>query len=148
MSDGGCIAWSTEARTNFEENQMAVEGRGIQSIEVGGRILNALIELGRPTMLRDLASKADMTAAQAHSYLVSYRKMGLVEQETTSGRYLLGPMALQLGLVRMRALDPLRIASDVASRLSEETGFMVTVTVWGLTVRPLCRSMKQLTPSM
>ncbi|QDM27424.1 IclR family transcriptional regulator [Tardiphaga sp. vice304] len=110
---------------------MAVEGRGIQSIEVGGRILNALIELGRPTMLRDLASKADMTAAQAHSYLVSYRKMGLVEQETTSGRYLLGPMALQLGLVRMRALDPLRIASDVASGLSEETGFMVTVTVWG-----------------
>jgi DNA-binding IclR family transcriptional regulator len=110
---------------------MTVEGRGIQSIEVGGKILNALIELGRPTMLRDLAARADMTAAQAHSYLVSYRKMGLVEQESTSGRYLLGPMALQLGLVRMRALDPLRVAGDVASRLSEKTGFMITVSVWG-----------------
>ena len=115
---------------------MMVEGRGIQSIEVGGRILNALIELGRPTMLRDLAALAEMTPAQAHSYLVSYRKMGLVEQEATSGRYLLGPMALQLGLVRMRALAPLRIAADIASRLSEETGFMVTVSVWGASHGP------------
>jgi DNA-binding IclR family transcriptional regulator len=110
---------------------MTVEGRGVQSIEVGGRILTALIELGQPTMLRDLAAKAAMTSAQAHSYLVSYRKLGLVEQDPASGRYFLGPFALQLGLVRMRGSDALRMAGSVALQLSEKTGFMVTVTVWG-----------------
>src|ERR1700754_1218670 len=110
---------------------MKVEGRGVQSIEVGGRILTALIEFGQPTMLRDLAARAGMTSAQAHAYLVSYRKLGLVEQDPASGRYFLGPFALQLGLVRMRGTDPLRMASNVAVELSEKTGYMVTVTVWG-----------------
>jgi DNA-binding IclR family transcriptional regulator len=110
---------------------MKVEGRGVQSIEVGGRILTALIEFGQPTMLRDLAARAAMTSAQAHAYLVSYRKLGLVEQEATSGRYFLGPFALQLGLARMRGADPLRMASKVAIELSENTGYMVTVAVWG-----------------
>jgi DNA-binding IclR family transcriptional regulator len=110
---------------------MSIEGRGIQSIEVGGRILTALIEFGQPTMLRDLAARASMASAQAHSYLVSYRKLGLVEQDPASGRYFLGPLALQLGLVRMRGSDPLRMAGNVAMQLAESTGFMVTVTVWG-----------------
>lgn len=110
---------------------MKVEGRGVQSIEVGGRILTALIELGQPTMLRDLAARAGMTSAQAHAYLVSYRKMGLVEQNPANGHYFLGPLALQLGLVRMRGSDPLRMASNVAIELSEASGYMVTVTVWG-----------------
>ncbi|WP_315833708.1 IclR family transcriptional regulator [Bradyrhizobium prioriisuperbiae] len=110
---------------------MKVEGRGVQSIEVGGRILTALIELGQPTMLRDLAARAGMTSAQAHAYLVSYRKLGLVEQNPANGHYFLGPLALQLGLVRMRGSDPLRMASDTSIELSEATGYMVTVTVWG-----------------
>ncbi|MGO4713831.1 IclR family transcriptional regulator [Bradyrhizobium sp. 2TAF24] len=110
---------------------MTVEGRGVQSIEVGGRILVALIEFGQPTMLRDLAARAGMTSAQAHAYLVSYRKLGLVEQDPASGRYFLGPLALQLGLVRMRGTDPLRMASTVATDISEKTGYMVTVSVWG-----------------
>ena len=32
-----------------------VTSRGVQSIEVGGRILAAMVQAGRPLMLRDLA---------------------------------------------------------------------------------------------
>ena len=76
----------------------AVEGRGVQSVEVGARILRALVELGAPAMLRDVATKAAVAPAQAHAYLVSFRNAGLVEQDPSTGRYLLGPFALQLGL--------------------------------------------------
>jgi DNA-binding IclR family transcriptional regulator len=108
-----------------------VAGRGVQSIEVGGRLLQALVQAGQPMMLRDIASGADVTPAQAHAYLVSFRKLGLVEQDAATGRYQLGPFALQLGLARMRAFNPLRFAGEAAARLSAELGLMVTVTVWG-----------------
>jgi len=38
-----------------------VKSRGIQSIEVGGRLLEALARVGEPMMLRDLAREAAMT---------------------------------------------------------------------------------------
>ena len=38
-----------------------MKSRGIQSIEVGGRLLEALARVGEPMMLRDLAREAGMT---------------------------------------------------------------------------------------
>ena len=109
---------------------MTIKGRGVQSIEVGGRILTVLAAEGRPMMLRDLAQKADLTPAQAHAYLLSFRRLELVEQDD-SGRYRIGPFALNLGIVRMRSFDPLKIATQDLSQLSEETGMMAMIVVLG-----------------
>jgi len=108
-----------------------VAGRGVQSIEVGGRVLSVLAVARRPLMLRDIAVGADLTPAQAHAYLLSFRKIGLVEQTTPSGLYQLGPFALQLGLARLRSVNALRLAGDAVVELANELGLMVTVTVWG-----------------
>ncbi len=110
---------------------MDVPGRGVQSVEVGGRILAMMAAAGGPVMLRDIASGAKVPPAQAHAYLVSFRKIGLVEQDGASGRYQLGPLALDLGLARLRSLNPLRLAGDAAAELAAELGLMVTLTVWG-----------------
>lgn len=107
------------------------EGRGVQSIEVGGRLLAAMVTFGKPAMLRDLAALANVTPAQAHAYLVSFRKIGLIEQDPVGGRYFLGPFALRLGLTRMRQHVPLKIAGQAAIDLAAETGMMVTIAVWG-----------------
>ena len=64
------------AMTSNESNQ-----RGIGSIEVGGRILQILADAAQPVMLRDLAEAAKIAPGQAHAYLVSLRKLDLVEQE-------------------------------------------------------------------
>lgn len=108
-----------------------IAGRGVQSIEVGGRVLAAMASAGKPLMLRDIALAADLASAQAHAYLVSFRKIGLVEQVDGSALYQLGPFALQLGLARMRSVDALRLASLAAPAFAAELGLMVTVTVWG-----------------
>ncbi len=106
-------------------------GRGVQAIEVGGRLLTAMVAAGRPAMLRDLARAAGLTPAQAHAYFRSFRAIGLVEQDAATGRYGLGPFALQLGMARLRSFDPLRMAGQAASALHAETGLMVALLVWG-----------------
>ena len=90
---------------------MAKKSRGIQSIEVGGELLRALARSGEPMMLRDLAREAGMAPAKAHPYLVSFSRIGLIEQAQTTGRYEIGALALELGLVNLRRLSPVRIAT-------------------------------------
>lgn len=104
--------------------------RGIQSIEIGSALLVELARKIRPTALKDLANAAGMTAGKAHPYMVSFLKVGFVTQ-TDAGHYELGPLALQLGLARLRRMDPVREASPLIEELAEETGQSVAVAVWG-----------------
>ncbi|WP_142846443.1 IclR family transcriptional regulator [Telmatospirillum sp. J64-1] len=113
------------------EEDRQKDRRGIQSIEVGGRILQALARSGLPMMLKDLAREAGMSAAKAHPYLVSFGKIGLIEQDPLTGRYEVGPLALQLGLVSLQRLDPVRIASGAIAALSSRIGHSVAIAVWG-----------------
>ena len=107
------------------------EARGVQSIELGARLLKALVDEGEPIMLKDLARIAGFAPAQAHAYLVSYRKIGLVEQDAATGRYMLGRFAMDVGITRMQTTDPMRLARDAVIALSEETGLIVALVVWG-----------------
>lgn len=120
-----------ELDTDSQESGGEKERRGIQSIEVGGQLLLALGEHGRPMALRDLARAANMPPGKAHPYLVSYSKLGLVTQEPSNGFYWLGPTAIQLGLVSLRMLNPVRDATPFANQLAQETGHSVALSVWG-----------------
>src|SRR5215472_4507211 len=110
---------------------MSTEQRGIGSVEVGGQLLRVLTEADGPMMLRDLAASAGMTAAKAHPYMVSYMRLGLVEQDRASGRYELGPLALQMGLASMRRLNPVRIATEAIAELVVRINQTVALSVWG-----------------
>lgn len=82
-------------------------------------------------MLRDLARDAGMPAAKAHRYLVSYMRMGLVEQDANSGRYDLGHFALELGLAGLARLDPVRLAAPILDDLCEAIEETVALAMWG-----------------
>ena len=105
--------------------------RGIQSVEVGGALLVALAHEGRPLALKDLAQAAGMASAKAHPYLASFIKLGLVAQESEGGRYGLGPLAMQLGLISLQQYDPVRLATPAIEALAEELGQTVAIAVWG-----------------
>jgi DNA-binding IclR family transcriptional regulator len=107
------------------------ESRGIQSIEVGGRLLRALVHVGRPMPLKDLAREADMTPAKAHPYLASFGKIGLIEQDPGTGHYGLGPLALQVGLISLQQVDPIRLASAELPALARAVGQTVGIAIWG-----------------
>ncbi|HMV19769.1 MAG: IclR family transcriptional regulator [Betaproteobacteria bacterium] len=114
---------------------MATKGprqrQGIQSIELGFDLLRTLSAAGRPMMLRDLAAGAGMPPAKAHRYLVSLLRVGIVSQDPSSGRYDLGPAALELGLAGLGRLDPVRLAGPVLEALCESLNETVALAVWG-----------------
>jgi DNA-binding IclR family transcriptional regulator len=105
--------------------------RGIQSIEVGGQLLRALVHHGRPMALKALAREAGMSPAKAHPYLVSFGRLGLIEQDRTSGHYLLGPLALQLGLISLQQANPVHVATPLIIELAQHIGHTVAIAVWG-----------------
>ena len=107
------------------------EQRGIQSVEVGGRLLLALAHEGRPMALKDLAQAAGMAPPKAHPYLVSFGKLGLIAQDDASGHYGLGPLAMQLGLISLQQSDPVRLASAQLPGLAQAVGHTVGLAVWG-----------------
>lgn len=120
--------------------------RGIQSIEVGGQLLRALVHHGRPMALKDLAREADMTAAKAHPYMVSFGRLGLIEQDRASGHYLLGPLALQLGLISLQQADPVHIATPLIGALAQQTGHTVALAVWGARGATIVRTAESPSP--
>jgi DNA-binding IclR family transcriptional regulator len=104
--------------------------QGIQSIEIGNRLLVALTAASHPIMLRDLAAAARMPASKAHRYLVSLARAGLVEQDSDSGRYDLGPFALELGLAALGRLDAVTVASQALRGLADDIEQTVALAVW------------------
>lgn len=107
------------------------EQRAVQSVEVGGRLLMALANSPAPMALKDLAAAADLPPSRAHPYLVSFGKLGLIEQLQGSGAYALGPAALQLGLTYLYQLDPMKPVNAAAKALAASTGQAVAIAVWG-----------------
>lgn len=107
------------------------EGRGVQSIEIGTQLLEAFVARDEPMMLKELAAMAGIAPAQAHPYLVSLRNLGMVEKNGQTGRYQLGPFALDLAVTRMRTVDPMQLAGQAVVDLSLETGLTVLLSVWG-----------------
>ena len=104
---------------------------GIQSVEVGFVLLDALSQASGALMLRDLAAAAGMSAAKAHRYLVSFQRMGLVIQDPISTRYDLGPAALRLGLASLSRISAVKLARERMPALLAETGHVLAIAVWG-----------------
>ncbi len=109
-----------------------VEGKGIQSIDVGFRLIVSLLEAGRPMPLKDLAAAADMSPSKAHNYIVSFRRVRMISQDTETGHYMLGPIALDLGLVYLARRGGLSVA-ERAIQLIRERGKLSSglfVSIW------------------
>ncbi|WP_238368785.1 IclR family transcriptional regulator [Mesobacterium pallidum] len=105
--------------------------RGIQSIEVSGRILDALIISGEPMMLKDLAEAAGLKPAQCHAYLTSLKNVGLVHQDWATGHYSAGPAALRLGVSWLQSDSMTAQTVEELKAITEELGVMSLITVWG-----------------
>ncbi|WP_286882506.1 MULTISPECIES: IclR family transcriptional regulator [unclassified Cupriavidus] len=103
--------------------------RGIQSVEVGGRLLQALADARRPLPLAELAAAAQLAPAQAHTYLVSLMRLGLIKREHVDGYYEPGPLALRLGVMRLDNEPAYRAAVQRVRTLATDIGFNVAISL-------------------
>jgi DNA-binding IclR family transcriptional regulator len=117
--------------TEDHENAGNARRRGIQSIEIGMRILEALGASGGASSLSSLALAVDMPAPQVHRYLQSLITSGMARQDVASGRYDLGSAALRLGLIALARTDAFKIVDRVIDEFVERTGQTVQISALG-----------------
>ncbi len=110
---------------------MRSERKGIQSLEHGARLLEALVKSRKAMPLKALAAAAGMSASMAHRYLTSFIRTGLVEQDPVSTHYDLGALALKLGLAALSRTDCMQIADDEFRQLVERVDIDGHISVWG-----------------
>ena len=103
---------------------------GVQSIDVGMRVMMAITEFPGAVALKDVSARADMSPSRCHRYLVSLVRGGMAIQEPGSGHYNLGPAALRLGLAALRRLDVMHFADAALKTLQRQSGYTAMMTVW------------------
>ena len=100
-------------------------------------LLAALVDAGKPlTLLRDPGAGAGMTSAKAHPYLVSFIRVGLVQQDGATGQYELGPFALQMGLVSLQRLDRCASPCPRSPSCNPRSAIRWASPCWARTARP------------
>lgn len=120
------------------------EKKGIQSVEVGVRVVDALARAAGSLPLRDIGRLAGISASQAHRYLTSFQKSGLVVQDPATGHYGLGTLALRWGVAAMRQTDWFTLSSQALDRICERFDATGLLCVWG-EYGPTCVRLKRST---
>lgn len=105
--------------------------QGIQSVGIGLRVLDVLASLDGAAALGAIAQASDLSASQAHRYLVSLIAAGMARQDAATGRYELGPGALRLGLAALSRMDVFREAAIAIGDYVRETGRTVQMAALG-----------------
>src|ERR1700722_9006166 len=106
--------------------------RGIQSIEIGYRILACIEKSSRPQSLTEISKAVGMSHSKLQFYLISLTKTGLLSQDLETGRYMLGPSALRLGLSALMHVDALEITRKAMAGLLTRSGnHNIFLSVWG-----------------
>lgn len=113
------------------EEEIAPKRRaGIQSVEIGLNVLDALAGLGKPSALSAIVQRCGLSPSQTHRYLASLIVTGMARQDP-SGNYDLGPAALRLGLGALARTDIFQTADAAIARFVEETGRTVQIAALG-----------------
>ena len=107
------------------------EQRSIHSIEVGFRLIRVLEEARGKLALKTLSALADMPPGQAHLYLVSFMKLGLVVQDPATSHYGLGPYALQLGISALHQVNLADVARGPLEELHLRFELPTYISIWG-----------------
>jgi len=105
--------------------------RGIQSVEIGLRVLSTVAAFPRAAALSTIAQHAGLSPSQAHRYLTSLIAAGMVRQEARSGLYDLDSGAISIGLSALTRLDLFAMADQTFSAFACETGRTCLIAVWG-----------------
>lgn len=104
--------------------------KGVQSVDRAFDLLRVFEQSEQPLGVKDISEGSKMTPSQAHHYLVSLTRSGVIAQRP-DGRYELGVFTLQLGLAALKRLEPVERAVQAARAFRDETGEATFIALWG-----------------
>ena len=110
--------------------KLTIQRKGIQSVEIGVGVLNAVVRLGKAAALTEIARESGMSTSQTHRYLASFVNSGLLRQDIQSGLYDMASGAIRIGMAAMARLDIFAEAGKVVQEFVDSTGRTALITVW------------------
>lgn len=128
------------------ENKGTGTNGGIQSLDAALKVLTFMASQPGPISLSELAREVDMPPSKVHRYLASFVHAGLAEQGGRSGKYDLGPGAVQLGLAAISRHDFVNKPSAHLEELRDATGLTVLLSVWGASGATVVRWERAVSP--
>ncbi|MDQ0044703.1 IclR family transcriptional regulator [Variovorax boronicumulans] len=133
VSEASSVAKDKPAKRKFKPapSEEKAERRGIQSVEIGFTVLDAIRKAGGPISLSKIAEVTGLAVANTHYYMVSFQRVGLVQQDSDTGHYGLGTYALKLGVAALEQFDVYKLARPAMADISSRTGHTVFLGVWG-----------------
>ncbi|MEI4487898.1 IclR family transcriptional regulator [Frigidibacter sp. MR17.14] len=100
---------------------------GNQSTQMAFRVIELMVEIGRPVALADLSRQLDIQKVRVHRFLRTLLQLGYVLQDLETDRYRLSYKLYHLGQSLADGTDLLRDARPLMVELSEATGFTVSL---------------------
>lgn len=105
--------------------------RGIQSVEIGLRVLAAVAAYPKASSLTAISQRSEISPSQTHRYLSSLIASGMVRQESSSSLYDLDAGAIRIGLAALSRLDILGFADRIMTEYSRSSGRTCLISIWG-----------------
>jgi DNA-binding IclR family transcriptional regulator len=128
------VAPGAEEQPSIARGKAVSEGKegkyGVQSFEIGMRVLKSMLGGHPAMMLREIAEATELPTPKVHRYLVSMIRSGLVVQDSATSRYALGPLALTIGLVAMDRLDRIQLGLSAIAELRNEINEATALASW------------------
>ena len=104
--------------------------RGVESVEVAGKLLQAMVQLAGKARLKALANVTGIAPAKLHRYLVSLQQVGLVRQIQETQEYALGILSYQLGELAQQGADIVDMVAPAVADFSRQLGEACGVAMW------------------
>jgi DNA-binding IclR family transcriptional regulator len=110
--------------------RLSLTEAGNRTVLIGIELLKTVAR-SKELTLTQIAKNSGMSPSRAHRYVASLKQAGFLSQDAESGKYRVGPGAIELGLSALASIDGVRLASDVMAKLTGETGLVSYLCVWG-----------------
>jgi DNA-binding IclR family transcriptional regulator len=107
------------------------EEAGNSTVLVGIKLLQIIANSPEPETLTQISKRASLTVSRTHRYLKSLTQSNFLRVDGETGKYSIGMAAIELGLAAVSNIDALQLAGEVMRDLTERTGLVSTLSVWG-----------------
>jgi DNA-binding IclR family transcriptional regulator len=107
------------------------EASGNRTLRIGLELLQAMARHDVPASVSEVARLTGMSVTRASRYVGTLAAAGFLQQDTNTGKFELGRAALELGITALGRIDGVKLASELMRPLTEATGLVSILCVWG-----------------
>lgn len=109
---------------------MAVQQRGIQTVESSGEILKLICHSTKSLSLSEIAEALNLAPSSAYKYLISLQRTGLLKRNESTLAFEAGSLSLRLGLAKVNQNVLVVKSRQLLTEIAEKHQVNVFASLW------------------